>query len=176
MKTNSITKIGGALLGAALLATTTPALSGGYIGLGIGKVDLDIPFFEDPRGWEIIGGYEFNRNFAVEVTYLDIGDASDNIPPAWIISGNTLTFGALGKLPVTPELELFVKGGLHMWDLELREEGWGKIGEADGTDIFFGFGANYMFPNGLGIGGRYMIYDMDGDDVTVLSVNLQYRF
>ncbi|MEX0731987.1 MAG: porin family protein [Aquisalimonadaceae bacterium] len=164
------------LIACLALPFAPAALAGPYVGLGIGTVDLDTPGFEDPRSLEIIGGYDFSRNFAFEVSYIDIGDASDNIPPEWILSGDTLTFGILGKLPITPEFEIHGKFGFHKWDLTLRERGFGTIASDDGTDLFFGFGATYHFPAGFGVGGRYMLYDVDGSDISVLSANLLYAF
>lgn len=158
-------------------AETDPAA---YIGVGFGEVDIDTEGFDDPTGLELIGGYQFNNNFALEVTYLDFGEASDNESPDWEITADSLTAGIVGKIPLNANFEVFAKLGYHSWDVELSEDGYGKLGEDDGSDIFYGVGAIYNFGNGFGLGVRYNSYtfgaDDDDTDVTMLSLNLQYSF
>jgi OOP family OmpA-OmpF porin len=140
-------------------------------------VDIDTESFDDPGGIEIIGGYNINPNFSVEVSYVDFGEASDNEPPEWLISSNTIALGAVGKVPLTPEFELFARLGYHSWDGELSESGYGKLDEDDGSGMLYGFGANYKLSEKFSIGVRYTNYNFDKDtDVTLLSANLQYNF
>src|SRR5436190_11859535 len=56
---------------------------GGYIGVGVGEANTkidDIPGFtvvsrdEKDTAYKIFGGFEFNKNFGVEVGYVDFGE------------------------------------------------------------------------------------------------------
>jgi len=166
------------MAGLALCATTN-LMAEPYLGGSIGTVDYgadDISTFEDSTGFEIIIGNKFNKNFAFEASYVDFGEASDNIPPAFRLDGDTLAFGALAIAEVDPKLDVFFKLGLHMWDVSLSADGFGTLATDDGTDVMFGIGATYKPSYDLGFGARFNSYDLDGDDATMLSVYLQASF
>ena len=163
----------------ALFLFTLTASAAGYVGASIGKTDYDsgtsYGSFEDPIGFEILGGLDISPNAAFEVSFVNFGDAGDGDPSdEWTLSATSLTFGGLFKAPISPTAEAFVKIGMHMWDVELESDVFGKIGDNDGTDIFFGFGAAFNVAPMLDVGVRYMSYDFDGDDVTQLLFNLTY--
>ncbi len=163
------------LIGLAL--TCSNAIAAGYAGIGVGKTDYDAgATFDDPIGFEIYVGNEFNKNLSIEASYIDFGESSDGIPPEWRINADSLAFGVLGKAPVSESVELFAKIGLHFWDAEFTEDGFGVLNENDGQDIFWGFGATLKVNKRFSLGARYTSYDFDGDDVTRFSVNAQIGF
>ena len=159
-----------------LLCFCTSIMAGPwYLGGGFGKVDYDadeISSFDDPTGIELIVGNAITRNISVEGSYIDFGEANDGIAPNWRLSATGLTVGALFNFPVNEKLDLFFKLGLNSWDAELKEDGFGTLGEDDGTDTFYGIGAAIKMDNNISLGARYNTYDFDGDDVTMLSINL----
>ena len=108
-----------------LLAPVT-AFSQGYIGASLGQSDVGSEFDED-IAYSILGGYRFNKFFALEGSYIDYGDHEDDIPPIWTISGDALDIAVLGILPITDKFELFAKVGFATWDIEVSEEGYGKF-------------------------------------------------
>ena len=168
-----------ACLACLALCATTNLMAEPYLAGGIGMVDYgadEISTFEDSTGFEIIIGNKFNKNFAFEASYVNFGEASDNFPPAWRLDGDTLAFGALAIAAVDQKLDVFFKLGLHMWDVSISEDGFGTFATDDGTDIMFGIGATYKPSYDLGFGARFSSYDLDGDDATMLSVNLQASF
>ena len=71
---------------------------------------------------------------------------------------------------------MFVKLGLQGWDSEITEDGAGVIASKDGTDLFYGLGAMVKTTDNISLGARYTVYDFDGDNVTMLSVNAQLNF
>jgi len=164
----------GCLLVLFFFASTSSAA--GYVGASIGKTDYDVPTFDDPIGFEIMGGADLSQNVAFEVSYINFGESSDNIPPEWKLTATSLAFGALLKAPLSPTASAFIKVGMHMWDIELKQEGFGLLGDDDGTDMFFGFGAAFNIDPRLAVGVRYMSYDFDGDDITQLLFNATYGF
>ena len=151
----------------------------GYIGLGFGSVDYDINStsnFDDPTGFELIVGKEISRNVSFELSYIDFGEADDGATPARHLDADAITAGALlrGKLGKTADV--FVKLGMLSWDSEVTQDGAGVIASNDGTDVFYGIGAMVKTTGNLSIGARYNVYDFDGDDVTMLSINAQLSF
>ena len=166
-------------LSIALLCFCTNTMAAWYVGGGVGKVDYDagaISSFDDPIGFELIVGNDLNRNFSFEASYIDFGEADDGIFPNWRLSATGLTLGALIKAPVNQDFDVFFKLGLNSWDIELKQDGFGLIGEDDGTDIFYGVGASIKVNNQVSLGARYNVYDFDGDDITMLSLNLLIGF
>ena len=165
------------LIGLSL--TCSNALAAAYVGIGLGITDYGLDAqstFDDPTGFEIFVGNRFSENLAVEASYIDFGESSDGIPPEWHINSDTFTVGVLGIMPVNPGLDLFGKIGLHMWDLEVTEDGFGILAEGDGQDIFFGFGANIKVSEQFILSARFNSYDTDLEDITMFSVNAQINF
>lgn len=150
-----------------------------YIGLGVGSVDYDadaISSFNDPTGFEFILGKEINRNLSFEISYIDFGEADDGATPLRRLEGDAFTVGALLGGTVGKTTAVFVKLGMLSWDREATQDGTGVIARDDGTDIFYGFGVKVKATESLGIGARYNVYDFDGDDVSMLSINAELGF
>ena len=151
----------------------------GYIGIGFGSVDYDadsVSSFDDPAGFELLVGKEIDRNLSFELSYIDFGTADDGVAPVWHLEGSSITAGALIRAKAGQTADVFLKVGMHSWDLDLTEDGVGIIGTDDGTDIFYGFGVSVKASSNIGIGARYNVYDFDGNDVSMLSVNAMLSF
>jgi opacity protein-like surface antigen len=151
----------------------------GYIGLGVGSVDYGIDSsadFDNPMGFELIIGHEVNRNVAFELSYIDFGTSENGATPKQKVDASAITAGALLGGKLGKSANVFVKLGLQGWDSELSQDGSGVIASKDGTDIFYGFGVMVKATNSISLGARYNIYDFDGDDVSMLSVNAQLNF
>jgi hypothetical protein len=115
---------------------------GWYVGGGAGfsVTDLDEGFWSDDSvtsseidnsgiGFNLYGGYRMHRHFALEVGYLRFADTeftgfSNGLSSIWIegpIEGHAelqgITMQAVGLWPLFEgDLELFIKGGMFMWD------------------------------------------------------------
>ena len=163
-------------LAIALFCFCTSASASGYVGIGFGETDYDVSPFDDPDGIEIYLGFESNENLGFEFGIVDFGEADDGIPPEWHLEADSLAFSLLGKAPVGEKAEVFFQFGLHLWDAELSEDGFGVLAEDDGSDIFYGFGFRGNITDKVGLGLRYNNYDFGGEDVTRLSLNAQINF
>ena len=163
-------------LGLMLLLAASLAQAGPYMGFKFGTLDYDLPYFDDATTFEIMLGNRFNENFAIEASYIDLGESEDGIPPVWTISGSSLGLGMRVFAPVTDQVELTGRIGIHSWELQLDEDGYGTLFEDDGTDLFYGFGVNFGLTPNLGLGAHYTIYDLDEEDVTSLSFDMMFRF
>ena len=60
-----------------------------------------------------------------------------------------------------------------MWDSDA--EFLGATASTDGTDTAYGVGARFAIGS-LEVRGEYELYDLDGADLTMLSLGVAYRF
>ena len=167
-----------ALLGACSYAVAD-VNDTGYIGLGFGSVDYGVdsnPNFDDPTGFELILGKEITRNVSFEISYIDFGKADDVATAVRHLEADAITAGALLRGKIGKTADVFLKLGMLSWDSEITQDGAGVIASNDGTDIFYGLGAMVKTTDNLSIGARYNVYDFDGDNVTMLSINAQLSF
>ena len=148
-------------------------------------------------GWKLFAGYRFNRNFAVEGSYADLGEATVDstvtAPSAGTVSATwdakTWALAAVGILPLANNFELFGKVGGHYWDSELSVKATsGGAAAADsnddnGIDMLYGVGASYNFTRNFALRAEWEVYkDIGGADITgesdvrFWSAGLQYNF
>lgn len=201
---------GGLLAGQAVAAE-----QGGYAGFAIGqsranvdKGDIDSAFSalglgsnttvdETDIGFKIYGGYQFNRNFALEGGYTDLGKATSHTIVTSGGSGTgdaewkaySIDLSALGMLPVGNQISLFGRAGLSFWNLDFRftAVGPGGIGIASestsGVSPLLGIGAIFKFTPQLALRAEFERHFSVGDnnttgksDIDLVSLGLQFRF
>lgn len=176
----------------AFAACMPPVLAadepGFYLGGAIGQMSLDddgvcalmTSCETEDTGFKLFGGYRFNRNFALEAGYANLGETR----AAHIAIGNetdeitTLLFDVVGVLPLNEQFSLFGKIGVHAWQVEQSGTIFGMpfSDSADGTDLTFGLGAQYDFNEKLGIRAEWERFDVDNTDVDLLSAGVVFRF
>ena len=159
-----------------LLFASTANADGGYFGGSIGQTDIDTSGFDDGDSYSIAAGYRVSKNFAVEVSYIDLGESEDNIAPVWTIESDGFNFSAVGIIPVNDKIELFGKVGMFMWDASLDEAGTGELVSDDGTDLSLGLGATANLTDQFSVVFEYQQFDIDGDDVTNISIGARFNF
>jgi OOP family OmpA-OmpF porin len=153
------------MLGAVAMTVSAGALAQGtqpgwYAGGEIGTVDFGD---EDDTGWKILGGYQLNSNFAGEVGYGSLFDKEGVEVTAFDVVG-------VGILPINNQFSVYGKLGFVMWEAE------GPGGDADGTDLTYGIGAQYDITPKLGLRLQWQRYDLDDEEADALSVGAIYRF
>lgn len=112
-------------------------------GLGIYAFSGTVDSSSDDKdtGWKIYGGYQFTPNFALEASYLDLGEATAKSSATGAFASNSLgvfggtvytkvtgeataiTLDAVGTINPTPWLGLFAKVGVYRAELELTLKG-----------------------------------------------------
>jgi OOP family OmpA-OmpF porin len=190
---------------ATISAFSAPAVAqdkGLYLGgsLGQSKVSLDCTGAsscdDKDTSWKIFAGYQVNRNFAIEVGYSNLGEATANVP-AFVVGGIPIPASrvsieatawelvAVGSLPVAERFSLFGKLGLYRadTDVSIAFTGAGTATDNDSnTDLTFGVGARYDFTRNLGLRAEWQRYsdvkagDFGDSNVDVLSLGIIYRF
>lgn len=159
-----------------LLLASTANAEGFFIGGSTGLTDIDVPGFDDGISIAITGGYKVNKNFSLETSYLDLGESEDDIVPVWTIEVSGINLSAVGILPANDKLDIFGKVGIFIWDVTLDEAGTGEIDSDDGTDISLGFGAAINITDQFTLLAEYQKFDLDGDDVTNISIGGRMNF
>lgn len=175
-------------IGSTLAAVSVSASaqdSGFYIGAGAGMTSFDTcddltglgltSCDDEDSGFKVYAGKGFTQNFGVEVGWVDLGEIKASGP------GGTATLGvdgfqvaALGMLPLNPRISLFGKVGVYLWDASASGPG-GSLSD-DGSDIMFGVGLNWNLARRLDLRVEWEQFDIDGDDVSLLSAGVAFRF
>jgi len=165
---------------------------GWYLGGSIGQSSVDI---EDCGGvvscddkdtaWRILGGYQINRNFAVELGYHQLGEASASFPGGQVnFESTAIELVGIGALPLANNFALYAKAGFYRGESEATGSNVGgpiNVKESN-TDLTYGVGAQYNFNPRFGIRAEWQRYaNMGGEeigesDIDVLSIGVVVRF
>ena len=140
---------------------------GWYVGGSLGQADLGP---DEDTAWKIFGGYDINRNFAVELGYTDLGEVSEG---AASVEANALELTALGKFPVGNQFSVYGLAGIARVDAEARGPG-GTVSD-DSNELTYGIGAQYDMSRNLGLRAQWQRYDTD-EEVDVLSLGVLWKF
>jgi OmpA-OmpF porin, OOP family len=147
------------------------------------------------RGYKFFGGYQFNKHFAIEGGYFNLGefDFTANVLPNEIgtFDGNLKAEGinldVVGFLPLSEKLTAFGRVGLNHAEIKSTFSGTGfVIPEKSSTsdrenNPKIGVGLEYAFSEALSMrieAERYRINDTGSHkaDIDLFSVGLVYRF
>lgn len=161
--------------------------------LGSGFATTSISNDDSDTAYKLFGGYKFNKNFALEGGYFDLGrfGFAATTVPAGTLNGNIklrgLNLDAVGILPINEKFSAFGRVGLNYAEAKDSFSGSGAVNVLNSspskrdTNYKFGAGLQYDFTPALGMRAeaeRYRIDDAVGSkgDIDVLSVGLVYRF
>jgi OOP family OmpA-OmpF porin len=188
-----------AMATAGVVASSAMAQSmadrGGYVGGAFGQSSADcepsagLSCDDKDTSWKVFGGYQINRNFAVELGYANLGEISISgggvrataESTAWDLVG-------LGIWPVNNQFSIYGKLGVYMAtvDVSVSPSAAGESGDDSTTGLTFGAGVRYNFTRNLGLQAEWQRYGkveapsdtaITGDsDLDVLSVGIVYRF
>jgi OOP family OmpA-OmpF porin len=161
--------------------------------LGGGFTTTSITDDNRDAGHKFIGGYKFNRNFALEGAYFDPGrfGFTATTVPEGALSGNIqvkgLNLDAVGFLPITERFSAFGRAGLNYTEARDSFAATGLVNTLSpypskrDTNYKLGLGLQYDFTKTLGMrfeAERYRINDAVGSkgDIDFISLGLVYRF
>lgn len=185
-----------------LTALSLPLLSAnaeeGYMGFGLGIATNDAcdqqisnTECEDSKvAGRVIGGYQFNENFAIEGAYASIGEAEIrdlNSPASVKFDGSALSLSLLGIAPLSDSWSLYGKAGIGRWDIEATatdSSGASVSGDDDGTDPVFGAGLMWTIKKGYHLRFEFERQTVgledasDGllEDIDADTISLTYTF
>lgn len=161
-------------------------LDAGFTTTSIGDNDKDF-------GFKLYGGYQFNRYFAIEGGYFDLGQFGFKAytQPHGMLKGDIklkgLNIDLLGILPITEKFSAFARIGADYAKVDDHFTGTGSVNVLDpspskrATNYKFGLGLQYNFVPSFGMrleAERYRIDDAVGNkgDVDLYSLGLIYQF
>ncbi|MHB1619582.1 MAG: outer membrane beta-barrel protein [Sulfuricella sp.] len=161
--------------------------------VGQGATATSISDDNRATGYKLFGGYQFNKNFALEGGYFDLGKFGfvANTQPPGTLNGNIklrgLNLDAVGILPITDRFSAFGRVGLNYAQARDSFSGTGIVNVTNPNpskreaNYKFGAGLQYALTDSLGMRAeaeRYRINDAVGNkgDVDLVSVGLVYRF
>lgn len=170
----------------------------GYMGFGLGIATNDAcdqqpvnTECEDTKAvGRIIGGYQFNDNFAIEGAYASLGEAEIRAlsgPGKIEIDGSAFSLSLVGIAPISDSWSLYGKAGIGRWTVDasvVDASGNSFSGDDDGTDPLFGVGLMWTIERGYNLRFEFERQTVglkdasDGffDDVDVDTISLTYAF
>ena len=165
-------------------ARATPQPVGFYAGGALGFSEFDgfcvgglISCDKKDNSWKVFGGYQLNRNFALELGYANLGEANARGSLGTASAEATaLDLVGVGTLPLADRFSVYGKLGMYRGEVEARNS-LGASASDDGTELTFGFGALYDFAPNLAVRAEWQRYqDFTALDVTVVSIGVLMRF
>jgi OOP family OmpA-OmpF porin len=176
------------LVSIALFAVAIPASAQGtgfYVGAGAGMTSVDLcddlvglgltSCDDDDTGFKVYAGNRFSPNFSAELGWVDLGEITATGPGGTVKLGvDGIQIAGLGMVPVSPQVTFFGKVGLYLWDVSASGPG-GSLSD-DGSDIMFGLGLSWNLAKQLDLRVEWEQFDVDGDDINLISAGVQYRF
>jgi len=182
---------GGVNVGQSRAKIDDVRITSGLLGGGLATTSIS----DDNRdtGYKLYGGYQFNKNFALEGGYFDLGNFGFTAitVPAGTLNGNIkvrgLNLDLVGTLPITEKFSAFARVGADYAQARDSFRGTGAVLVLNPNpskrelNYKLGVGLQYAFTEALAMrleAERYRINDAVGNrgDIDLLSVGLIYRF
>jgi opacity protein-like surface antigen len=184
----------GVLLGSSALYASAENKLSAEILLGMANQEISTSD-TSPSGDDISIGFRgamsLHKNISAEISYHNYGEADDihidgfgdTINSKWTTTAFNL--GAKGIFPLDNGVSLNARLGISIWDTELKFTDSSIPGqefkaEDDGTDLYYGIGAEYDINSNMYVGAEYTLTKMNistaDSDVNNLSLSLGYKF
>ena len=162
------------------------------IDTGISNISSSLD--EKDNGYSIFIGSSINKDFDIELSYNNFGEASlsgvegnefsyggtDYIfTDAGTLKAEATSFGIAvkPKLNINKNFDLVATLGAHRWESDLTASSTsGKESVTDdGIDLFYGVGLKGNFDT-FSVGLNYNIYKLDSEDVTSMGLRVSAAF
>ena len=182
---------GGANVGRSLATIDDPRITSGLQAGGLATSSISDR--DRNNGFKLYGGYQLNKNFAIEGGYFDLGKFgyTATTVPAGTLTGDIkvkgLNLDLVGIVPLTEKFSAFGRAGLNYAEAKDTFAGTGAVSVTNpnpskkGTNYKVGLGVQYAFTEALAVRAeaeRYRVDDAIGNKghIDLLSVGLIYRF
>jgi OOP family OmpA-OmpF porin len=143
------------------------------------------------NAWKILGGYNINKNFAVEGSWFDLGEFgySSNLLPSGGARGNAELEGyaldLVGKVPLAERLSFLARVGVN--NTKIKQSFNNTLGGAFTNDSdrdwygHYGIGLQYALTDRWDLRTEVTRYEIDDisfadDGIDLFSVGVNYRF
>lgn len=185
-----------AALGMALsMAAAVPALAadnGFYVGGSAGTTKWNIgptdvlatgSIENNNTGYKIFGGYDFTKNWGLELGYADLGKyefkgtyGGANVKGDVKITAYSLV--GVGTFPITDDLAVFGKLGMYSWDAKASVNSGSINNSATGTGSngLYGVGMKFNFTDHFSVRGEWERFHDSSNPIDLISVGVAYKF
>jgi OOP family OmpA-OmpF porin len=138
------------------------------------------PATDKDTAWKVFGSYQFNRYFAVEGGYANLGEATASAPGVTVTDEATaFEVVAVGMYPVIDRLSVYGKVGLFRGEIERSSNNPAvDTGTNSQTDITFGVGLRYDITRQIAVRAEWQRYTDVGEltDIDVISIGALFKF
>jgi len=182
---------GGISIGQSKAKIDDARIAGNLLGSGLSTSSITND--DSDTGYKIFAGYKFNKNFALEGGYFDLGKfgfAATTAGPGTLngsIKLQGINLDAVGILPVGQGFSLFGRAGVNYAQARDSFSGTGSVNVSNpspsknDTNYNFGLGLQYDLNKSVGMrlgAERYRVNDAVGNrgDIDLFSAGLVYRF
>lgn len=168
------------LLAAALGTTAFTAQAaedaGFYSGFGVGQALVDERAYDDEdTAFSALGGYQFNRYFALEAGYADLGEIEPEVAGR-ALEASTVYFTAVGIVPFSSRFSGYAKAGIQRWDLDTALPGLVGTGDDSGSDPTYSLGLQYRLTDAFALRGEYSRFEIEDLDADLAQVQVRFDF
>ena len=168
----------------AIVAVSTPALAVGndgfYSSLGSGMYQLETDGFDETAATlNVLGGYSFTENVAVEGSYTRLFEASELVDGIDVdVDGNVWDLSTKLSMPMGERFVPYARLGWSYVDLSAKATEDGETARLNNYDNAFtwALGTGVNLSRKLTVNGEIARSQIDEGDLDFLSVNLSYRF
>ncbi len=128
-----------------LFGVTSAMAEGFYAGAGFNATHIEdeeqgISFEDDSLGWRLLAGYDFSNNFGIEGSYINSGEAKDDVLGTNVTAElSAFTLSVVGLLPLGEDAQLFGKVGYYNGEAEVTVLGFTLDEDEDGLTVGVGF-------------------------------------
>jgi OOP family OmpA-OmpF porin len=164
------------ILAAAVTVVTSTAFAaqeGFYAGVNAGAAQQNIDGAgskkENPTSWGLYGGYNFTRNFGLELGYQDLGEAK--IDGQSKVKSQALSTDMVGRYALTDRFDVFGKAGLSYFKRKLTLDTGGEDSKY-GTAGKLALGGEFAATQNIGV--RVEVAEFLGAP-TFTGANYEYK-
>lgn len=162
-----------------------------FIGASVGQSSIDVACpaasscDDTDAAWKIYGGLEVNEFIAMEVGYVNLGEAKMTGATAGTAEARGMSLALVGTYAVSPSFTLLGRGGMNFLTLEVNETTGGVARKNSDTDVAWSLGlsAQYNFNKSVGLRVEYERFFNVGDahtsgepDVDLISAGAVFKF
>ncbi|MBU2225898.1 MAG: tandem-95 repeat protein [Gammaproteobacteria bacterium] len=151
-----------------------------------------VDYDDSGRSWALGGNYHFNPALAVQIQYVDLGDASvtlraDTLTPDQFyqavstvgpMQANGIRSGVSYQFWQHSDWSFGVQGGVFVWESSSSSARLNEVihYSANATDFYWGLSGSYLLDPRLSLQTSFTRYQLDTNKVDALMVGINYRF
>ena len=176
-------KLGFILLSAALVMPLAAHAEGSYVKLGVGQSEYKVDSAsENKTATSIAYGFSVNKNFGVEVGYVNFGKIESSTEDTYVSMKNQSVYlAAVGTLALTDAFSIYGKLGATSNRFEAGVDSLGLSGSVRETKTrpLLGVGLAYNFTKDIAATLEYQQYGkalLENFELSTLTAGLKYNF